>query len=604
MASVALAAMRPTHRAVSCAEEMLRALTDRSPAWAVSELGCLALGVGANDNEEARQQVLVLPERAGVLAVDGPRWVRSHLQTQLQPGGHVPESAESLATVLSTIKGDCHAVAACESQTAIAYRSPMSSRPVFYAVDNDGSLLVASQIRAIRAVRSCGVDIAGLAPFLVPQLCDPAGSAWQDVHRLPPGCLLTWRDGELAVQQVSQVEPADTEAATPAELVGEFRKRLLAAVSRCSAPPDGLLLSGGIDSSALACSYAALGGSRARAYALTYDGPLSACDERRFVDDVEQTTRVAVSRLDGNRLLPLVAGFPEGDEPEPWPYASRNWTLLRHIAADAEQATATVLAGEGGDELLLGQVFAVADRCARGDDEGGRREIATFPDPEGTARAVRGLLDGAYDSVGVRTLRALGDVPSWLNTNYVTAAGIVDRLAVGYPRLDTPGQLATNYSRAVLSEMGAAGRVQCGGWWEDMGRKAGVALTYPFLDPDLAAWVWSLPPELLRNRGQEKIVLREALADKLPRSVARRTDKAEALAMLHAGLTEKIETVRDVARGGPLVDHRIIAPDRLLGAVDRYLAGDLELAPDLWATTSVNGWLEQLPTARSGGVLG
>jgi hypothetical protein len=50
----------------------------------------------------------------------------------------------------------------------------------------------------------------------------------------------------------------------------------------------------------------------------------------------------------------LIASFPEGGEPKPWPYASRNWALLQNIAADTAQMPTTVFAGEGGDELLLG----------------------------------------------------------------------------------------------------------------------------------------------------------------------------------------------------------------------------------------------------------
>jgi hypothetical protein len=46
-----------------------------------------------------------------------------------------------------------------------------------------------------------------------------------------------------------------------------------------------------------------------------------------------------------------------------WPYASRNWALLRYVAADTEHRAATLLAGEDGDELLLGQVFSVARSC-------------------------------------------------------------------------------------------------------------------------------------------------------------------------------------------------------------------------------------------------
>lgn len=121
----------------------------------------------------------------------------------------------------------------------------------------------------------------------------------------------------------------------------------------------------GITRSALTCAYTSiLGTASGRGYSLTYDHQLGPCDERRFVDDVEYATGISVHRLAGNRLLPLIASFPEGDEPEPWPYVSRNWALLHNIAVDAGRTPTTVFAGEGGDELLLGQVFSVAARIA------------------------------------------------------------------------------------------------------------------------------------------------------------------------------------------------------------------------------------------------
>lgn len=399
------------------------------------------------------------------------------------------------------------------------------------------------------------------------------------------------RGGELCERHIGRVIEQDTNSATTAELVREFRSRLLVAVQRCSGPPDAVLLSGGIDSSSLACAHTALGVEGAAAFALTYDDSLAPCDERRYVDDVEAATGMSVSRLSGSRLLPLVADFPEGDEPEPWAYAARNWALLRHIVNQPGTGWATVIAGEGGDELLLGQVFAVADRMALGDTVGGEREIGTFPDPERTGRVVRGLLAGEYDRLGTRKLRALDDIPPWLAAGYVADNEVVDRLADGYPRLGEPGRMAANYSRALIAEAGAAGRVQCGGWWEDMGRQAGVSITYPFLDPDLASLVWSLPPRLLRDRGLEKVVLRDALSDVLPVSVARRGDKAEALALMHAGLREGVDKIRQVARGGPLVDHHVIEPGKLLTSIDRYLAGADHLGPALWATVAVDHWM-------------
>jgi hypothetical protein len=190
-------------------------------------------------------------------------------------------------------------------------------------------------------------------------------------------------------------------------------------------------------------------------------------------------------------------------------------------------------------------------------------------------------------------------VPPWLSSAFVADAQVIPRLAAGYPRLGAAGGIASNYSRALIAEMGAAGRVQCGGWSRHMARRLGIWIAYPFLDPDLAALAWSLPPHLLRDGGREKVILRESLADLLPASVQRRTDKAEALALLHAGLRESATSVRGVARG-PLADLGIVDPGRLLAAVEGYLAGDLRAAPALWATVAVDRWLTHQGTSSAG----
>ncbi|MGY1984296.1 asparagine synthase-related protein [Nocardia gipuzkoensis] len=572
--------------------DMAKAMNDRAPTWAtVDASAALAAGVGGETAQAAQGGVRLLDN--GIrLAIAGPDWLRRELGPLARTLEGEDVTPEVVAAVLAGVSGDAHCAALVGSRTAVVYRSPMSARPLFYAVRGDGTVLIASRIRGIRAaLPHSEIDQSGLAPFLVPAMCDPSGTAWEGVRRLPPGCALIAQPGLIRVKQMPRLESLDIDGADRQDFVAEFRRRLLTAVERCSGPPDAVLLSGGIDSASLTCA-AKAAGLNIQAFSLTYSSPeLAACDERRFVDDVEHTTGVSVTRVPADHLLPLLADYPIGDEPEAWTYAARNWAMLGHITGNGSPAS-TVIAGEGGDELLLGQIFAVADRKARGDDAGSERELESFPDPAAAGRIVEALLTGSYNARGARMMRALADIPPWLSARYVAETGLADRITDGYPQLTEPGLLTRDYSRALIAEAGAAGRVHCGGWWEDTGRRAGINITYPFLDPDLATLTWSLPPQLLRDNGIEKVILRDALAGELPASVAARPDKADARAMMHTGLRHAADQLRAVADGGPLVDHSIVEPGKLAAAVDEYLCGEDRHGPALWATVAVNTWMQ------------
>ncbi|WP_328397939.1 asparagine synthase-related protein [Nocardia sp. NBC_00416] len=577
------------HRDVT---DMATAMSDRAPAWVSADSAApaeAALAVGAATAHVAKSSIRHL-ENGVRLAIAGPVWVCRQLDAIgpfLETGA---VDADAVAEVLAGVHGDAHVAALIGTRCAVIYRSPVTARPLFYTVKGDGTVLVASQVRGVTAAMvDAGVDLGGLAPFLVPAMCDPAGSAWQGVRRLPPGHALIIEFGRTRVRKMQDLAPVELSGGTRQDYAAEFRRRLLVAIERCSGPPDAVLLSGGIDSAALTCA-ATVAALTPEAFSLTYSTvELAACDERSFVDDIEYATKVPVARMPADHLLPLLVEYPLSDEPEAWTYSARNAAMLRHIAGTSRAST--VIAGEGGDELLLGQVFTVADRRVQGDTDGAARELQTFPDPVAAQRVVDALINGGYNHRGAKIMRALDDIPTWLSDRYLADTGLADRLADSYPQLDAPGRLAVDYSRSLIAEAGAAGRVHCGGWWEDAGRKNGLAITYPFLDPDLAAFTWGLPPHLLRNNGIEKVILRESLAPELPASIMQRLDKADARAMMHTGLRRSADQLRAVATSGPLVDHDVIEPDRLLTAIDEYLAGHDRHGPALWATTAVNTWM-------------
>ncbi|RKS04998.1 asparagine synthase [Nocardiopsis sp. Huas11] len=566
---------------------MQDALAHRATSWEQRTLGGITAAGGTNSSPLPPPVLLPFEGGEGFVVVDAPAWLLRQLPS---PRASTLTTIDSVVSWLGHLKGDAHAVVVLPGHRLVAYRGPASARPLFYSTGPEGRLAVATRPDALTSAVPATVDLVGLAAYLIPQMCDPHGSPWQGVHRLPPGHTLIRDNGEITVTPAEPLAARDVAGADQDQLVGLFRDALFTAVERCSGTSDALLLSGGIDSSSLAGVYAATGLGPVRAYGLTYTAPLTACDERAYARDVAALTGLTFEELPANDLLPLSAPYPMGHEPEAWSYAGRNWAMLNHITQRPVPPT-TVLAGEGGDELLLGQVFAIADRIAHGDAEGGWREADTLPDPARGRAVLTHLLTGDYDTPRARLQRALGEVPSWFTQAWMDEAAVLPRLTSSYPQLGEPGSMTTAYSRGLFAEAGAAGRAQCGGWWEDTGRRAGVAITYPFLDPDLAALTWSLPPVMFRDGGLEKAVLRQALDGYLPESVARRPDKAEALTILNAGLLTNQAQLRALAKDSPLIDLGVLDPHRFETGLDRYLSGDHRHAPALWALHAVHEWL-------------
>lgn len=577
------------------AETMARSLRYRDPCWATYEAGFGVIGAGAGSLQAAERMFSLAGP--GRIVVDAPTWITD--------GTPWAPSVAGLLDRFGELRGDAHCIAAFPDGSVVAYRGLMCARPLFFTVftvtgaSAGPMLLVASRPSAITAVDPREVDPYGLAPYLVPQLCDPSGSPWRGVQRIPPGHALIWRDGTATVRQVATFTTTDVKSAQPPDLVEEFRARLRTALTRSSGAVNALLLSGGIDSSALAATYTTLPavrnttGTAVRAFGLTYQAPLGPCDERRYAYDAAERTGLEFDALPANELLPLGCSYPIGDEPDPWPYAGRNWALVQHISdklRHERDVPVTIIAGEGGDELLLGQVFSVADRIARGDPDA-YAEVSTFPDPKSAAAVIDHLLTGAYDSRQTRMRRAIADLPPWFTRTWSEDVGLLDRVADSYIELGPAGSITPRYSQALVTEAGAAGRAQCGGWWTDMGLRAGVTIAYPFYDPDLAALIWALPPELIRSGGYEKAVLRQALDGELPDSVKHRRDKAEALALLHAGLTSHPDILYAIANDSPLVELGIIDARRLTTSIDRYLNGHRQLAPALWELVATHQWL-------------
>ena len=245
-------------------------------------------------------------------------------------------------------------------------RDRFGIKPLYYRVA-DGQLSFASELKAL--LRQPGfsreIDPTALEAFLAFNSIPAPLTIFSEARKLPAGHTLTMERGEVTISRYARPVPvpADRVRSEPDEaLAEELRERLRDSVRAhlVSDVPVGVLLSGGIDSSALTALAAGESGYRVSTFSIGF--------EESSFDELDQARLVAqrygtdhhelIIRPDAVDLLPrLVEAFDEpfGDSSALPTY------LVSGLAADTVKV---VLSGEGGDELFGGYYTYVADRLA------------------------------------------------------------------------------------------------------------------------------------------------------------------------------------------------------------------------------------------------
>jgi len=174
------------------------------------------------------------------------------------------------------------------SRSLLVARDRIGIKPIYYA-ESQGRLYFGSELKSLLEAPDLprDLDVDALDHYLSFLYTPRDGSIFRSVRKLPPGHLLVWQHGRLAVQQYWQLPASETYTGSEKEAVSDLRDVLRDAVRShlVSDVPLGAFLSGGIDSSLVVGLMAQTSGARVKTFSIGFDEPA--------FDELEHARRVA-----------------------------------------------------------------------------------------------------------------------------------------------------------------------------------------------------------------------------------------------------------------------------------------------------------------------
>ncbi len=490
--------------------------------------------------------------------------------------------------------------------TLLLARDPWGIKPL-YVSESPTGLAFASELKGLRAMDgfTTEVDPDALAAFLAFNAIPAPLTIFRGTRKLGPGHLLRWAGGRASVERWSRPRPvpaAEVRRDAPDALAAELRERLRDSVRAhlVSDVPVGVLLSGGVDSSALAALAA-----EARPGIATFsigfreeswnELPLARLVARRYGTDHHEL----VVAPDAAELLPEIVGAFD----EPFADSSALPTYL--VSRLAAGHVTVALSGEGGDELFGGYETYVADLLAA---RVGRVARLASPLVERLpSSAERVSLDYRLK----RFTRAAHLPPLERHHGWKEIFGPAARASLLAPGL-RDGRDPVDLLRARWAETAGAeplARLQD----VDLGiylpddllvktDRASMAhsleVRVPFLDPVVAELALALPTAQKVRGTAKKRLLRRAVAPLVPAEVLsarKRGFSIPAAAWLRGPL---VPFAREVLSVGTLRRHGLLEPVAVHAVLERHVSGREDLSRQLWGLLSLTLWREGLDAQR------
>jgi asparagine synthase (glutamine-hydrolysing) len=482
-------------------------------------------------------------------------------------------------------------------------RDPFGKKPLYYWHDAH-RFVFASEIKGLLAVGvPASLDEKRLGEYLAFGYVPTPDTLFAGIRKVPPAStLVVDKDGahEPRAYWDLKFPPAggalriglDEAADRVRELfTAAVRKRLMGDV------PLGVLLSGGVDSSAVAAVIAQHAPGRLKTFTMGFEGD-AFFDERPWAAQVARHLGAehhdAVAAPHAADLMETLLHHHD----EPFGDSSALPTYL--VAREARRHVKVALNGDGGDETFAGYERFRAVLISEALPPLTRHAIAAFGRLLPGAGGTQGALRRARRFARKAALPLDERIFSWSGFFDLAALraldgdGLVDRdrILSSYRAALDNAQGASVLSRVLYVNARTYLLDDLLPKMDRMTMAHGLEARSPLLDRDLMEYVAQLPDDFKRRGGRSKIVFKKAVERLLPRDILRRPKHGFGVPIGDWFRGELRPMAEDTLRAAPRLG-KWLRRDGLEALLREHARGAADHGHKLWTLLTLELWLRK-----------
>lgn len=407
---------------------------------------------------------------------------------------------------------------------------------------------------------------------------------YENINRLPPGhCMYISCDGKYTIERYWKPEEIKINYSMTEE---EAKKKLLTLFDQAvfdrikNLKNTGFELSGGLDSSSIVSWVKnKKPDNKITAFSMNFRS-MKNCDETKYIRAIQEKYNIdlknlATDQMDYKDKYSLENNYKLNPY---WPIFITYTMGFSVIEKAKELRIKTVLSGQGGDNVLAGNLFVLDEYFKRMQWNQLYKELKALPHPKNIIKRYIVLPFLGEKNIGrLRYIvKKLKNTTIGLETNFQEFSDFYTGSSYVF-KSDLSQVLHSTLS--VLMESS---------YYNIAEKYYEIEFKHPFFDRRLIEFTLSLPPKLKYSEGISKRLLRKAMEGILPEEIRQRESKAEFTEVLR----QQIDAVNldDILNNAYISKLGIVEQERLDKYKDDYLSGKMKKVVYFWQLINLEYW--------------